>query len=162
VQYARLALLAFLSGCVLALLPSERRRRYIFIYYVGAALLLVILTERQLHLPGEFPLDYHFISNALFFVLAVIVCAKILFRKDEVVYLTSPLDYLFLAMIVAMVAIPGEIVITHRIPSIILKSIFFIMAMKMVNTETRFYTKGIFLGLQLTLLVVFLRNSGLF
>lgn len=158
-QMARMALLVFAAGGVLALLPKEKRIRFETIYYVAVSLLVILLTEWQCHLPVEFSVDFHRMSNLAFIVIAVIVGLKIVFRKEGVVYLTSPLDYLFLAMVVSLVAVPGDLAITHRIPSVVMKAIFFILALKILTIENRHYRRTVFWCIQLTLLVIFFRNS---
>ena len=65
----------------------------------------------------DYGMNLHLVSNVLFVFIAIFVVMKIIFRPEDIVYLTSPLDYLFLAMIVALIAVPGEVVLAHKIPS---------------------------------------------
>ena len=76
----------------------------------------------------------------------------------DLTYLSTPLDYLFLAMIISLVAVPGDLAITPRIPSAVIKAIFFILALKILTVQNRYYRRTVFWGLQLTLLVVFFMN----
>ncbi len=158
-QVAQLALTVFIGGVILALLPRERRIRFETLYYVAASLFLVLTSEWQCHLPIESMFDFHPVSHLLFVAIAVLVGIKIAFRKEGEVYLTSPLDYLFLVMVLSLVAVPDDLAISHKIPSAVMKSIFFILALKILIIQNRYSRRTLFWSLQLALLVIFFRNG---
>ena len=156
--FSYLAFLIFIAGIVLGLSTVERRIRFEFIFYAAAALFVVFLTEQAVHLPVESSINYHLFSNVMFTFIVLFVVCKIIFRPEDTVYLTSPLDYLFLAMIVALIFVPGDVSMTYKFPSAILKTIFFILALKIFVTHGRRYRRVAFWGLQLTLLVIFIKS----
>lgn len=126
------SVITLVAGGLLLFLTRDPSNDFVLAFFYLTGILLVALVERagSTTLLGSLQIDS--ITNLLFALMTPLVALKIVFKRPEELFLSTPLDFLILAMSVSLAIVSPEMSFAYSLPWVIGKGIVLFLALKIL------------------------------
>ncbi|BCR06703.1 hypothetical protein DESUT3_37720 [Desulfuromonas versatilis] len=149
------ALLLVLAGGLLSLLLSRRlSNHFVLVFQYAAALLLIHAAEplAATRLLGELTIGQA--ETAVLVLVGTLVALRIVFRQPGELFLSTPLEFLILAMSLSVVGLAASLGLGHALQPVIAKAMVVFLGVKVVAVRGRLPGGLAFAGGNLALVVI--------
>ncbi|TYO98340.1 UDP-GlcNAc:undecaprenyl-phosphate GlcNAc-1-phosphate transferase [Geothermobacter ehrlichii] len=159
-QEAIFALAVVGSGAVLVWLTRDPGNHFFhgFLYLAGLVLIVLLEQAGGHRIVGE--LDVARAGLILYGLMAPLVVVKIIFKRPQEIYLSTPFDFLILAMSLSLVIVSPEVTLAYNLPWIVGKAVLLFLALKIVAISARSYANQVCGAMLAALVIVVVRGLG--
>ncbi|RMG54566.1 MAG: undecaprenyl/decaprenyl-phosphate alpha-N-acetylglucosaminyl 1-phosphate transferase [Gammaproteobacteria bacterium] len=160
VQEAVFAMGVIGAGAVLVWITRDPRNHFLhaFLYLAGLVLIVLLDQSGDQLLFGRFPVGR--IELMLFALMLPLVVVKIVFKRDEELFLSTPFDFLILAMSLSLVMVSPELTIAYNLPWLIGKAVVLFLGLKVVAVGTRASAQQVCTAMLAAMVFVIVRGIG--
>jgi UDP-GlcNAc:undecaprenyl-phosphate GlcNAc-1-phosphate transferase len=151
------AVVTLVGGGVLLYLTRDPSNHFVLAFLYLTGIMLVALVERSGSATLLGSLQIGGATNLLFALMAPLVALKIIFKHPEELFLSTPLDFLILAMSVSLVVVSPEMTLTYHLPWVIGKAIVLFLALKIIAVGTAKRSHQVCTAMLATLCLVIVR-----
>lgn len=156
--FIQTTVIVLLSGLFMLFARPESRPRMSMTFYVSAIILTVFITEQNCGVISFGNVQLENMINSIFVLVGLSVIYLIAFRRKGEMYLTTPLDFLLLAITVTLAIVSPEIGQNFRLTDVCIKAIVLILAVKILASRSRMMERCVYWGLQIVLITFVLKN----
>lgn len=146
------------AGSVLLYLTRDPGNHFVLTFFYLTGILLVALVERGATTTLLGSLQIGGITNLLFALMVPLIALKIIFKHPEELFLSTPFDFLILAMSVSLVIVSPELTLAFNLPWVVGKGIVLFLALKIIGVGASRQRRQVSLVMLATLGLVVLRQ----
>lgn len=151
------AVIILVASGLLLLLTRDPSNDFVLGFFYLIGILLVALVERADSTTLIGTLRIGSVTNLLFALMGPLVALKIIFKRPQELFLSTPLDFLILAMSISLVIVSPELALAYNLHWLVAKCIVLFLALKILAVNALPQNRQVCTALLSTLCLVVLR-----
>ncbi|RMG95662.1 MAG: hypothetical protein D6706_11675 [Chloroflexi bacterium] len=147
-------------GVILLWLTRDPRNNvfHAFLYLSGLVLIVLLDSQAGQLLFGRVAVGQ--VALCLFVLMLPLVVFKIVFKREDELFLSTPFDFLILSMSLSLVVVGPEVAVSYNLPWLIGKAVVLFLGLKVVAVSGNSSARQVCIAMLSAMLLVAARGIG--